>query len=279
MIDTHRAEDYIYARGSDLEKARVSCVLHGVKAEAQVIQMFIELQSDDGGFPFEMQKGNLSTINDTTVALWYLEELDLLFSAAARRAFSYLLSTQKPDGGWNEDPRLNQYELPPRIELDDPKTIFYLSAYATYWLAVGGYISAPNFRKAIHFLIRNQDKSGKFFGYLHTTWIACGLFLLSGDRYRNVAELGIQYLTNQNLSDWDDSQVAWAADCLSRGGLPEDHPFMRDCLSELMQRQKPDGSWSSGDGEASSVAATIQALKVIKRYSSLTLGEMDDYQG
>jgi squalene cyclase len=279
MIDTHRAEDYIYSRGSDLEKARVSCVLHGVKAETEVIQRFIELQNDDGGFPFEMHKENLSTINDTTVALWYLEELDLLFSEAARRAFSYLLSTQKADGSWNEDLRINQYELPPWIKLDDPKTILYLSAYATYWLAVGGYSGAPNFRKATHFLIRNQDQSGKFFGYVHTTWIACGFFLLSGDRYRNVAELGIQYLRNQNLSDWDDSQVAWAADCLSKGGLPEDHPFIRDCLSELMQRQKSDGSWSSEDGEAFSVGATIQALKVIKRYSRLTFGGMDDYQG
>jgi hypothetical protein len=195
-----------------------------------------------------------------------------LTSPIANQAFAYLLSKQRADGSWDEDPLVAGYQLPPWIHLDDPRTRLYLSAYATYWLVLGGKTSLPAFRQALHFLIRNQDKSGKFFGYLHTTWIATSVFLMVGDRYATIASQGLQVLSTRILSDWDDSQIAWALDCLSKGGLAKYDPFVRGCLEELFRRQKPDGSWASEDGEASAVGATIQALKVLKRYGLLTRG-------
>lgn len=271
-MDIDQSITFIEAKGSSLEKARLYCILHGTNPQHDVTQGFIELQNGDGGFPFGMQKGNLSTINETTVALWWMEELDLLTSSAANQAFAFMLSTQLADGSWDEDPRVAQYELPPWIQLGDPRTRLYLSAYVTYWLAVRGYSNLPAFRKAIHFLIRNQNKSGKFYGYLHTTWVATGVFLMAGDRYTNIARLGIQALSDRALTEWEDSQIAWALDCLSRGGLPKNHPFVEGCLGELLRRQKSDGSWASEDGETSAVGATTQVLKVLKRYGLLTGG-------
>ncbi|MFZ0533296.1 MAG: prenyltransferase/squalene oxidase repeat-containing protein [Anaerolineales bacterium] len=271
-MDIDQSISFIESKGSDLEKARLNCLLHGTTPLQEIIQGFIELQNEDGGFPFRMQKGNLSTINETTIALWWMEELELLASPTANQAFAYLLSTQQADGSWDEDPRIAQYELPPWMQLGDPKIRLYLSAYATYWLAVGGYINLPAFRKAIHFLIRSQDKSGRFYGYLHTTWIAVGAILMTGDRYATIVSLGIQALSDKPLTEWDDSQIAWALDCLSAGGLPKSDPFVEGCLVELLRRQNSDGSWASGDGEAHAVGATIQALKALKRYDMLSGG-------
>jgi hypothetical protein len=42
------------------------------------------------------------------------------------------------------------------------------------------------------------------------------------------------------------------------------------CLGELFCRQKPNGSWASEDGEAFALGATIQVLKVLKRYGMLS---------
>jgi hypothetical protein len=125
------------------------------------------------------------------------------------------------------------------------------------------------FRKAIHFLLRHQDQSGRIYGYLHNTWIAVGVFLMAGDRYRKVVNLGIQSLADTPLEKWDDSQIAWALDCLSKGGLLKNHPFIKESLDELFHRQKADGSWASEDGEAFAVRATIQVLKVLKRFGLL----------
>ncbi len=270
MVDFHKAIDYVNEKGSSLEKARLDCILNTTAPSSEVRQEISELQNLDGGFPFAMVAGNLSTVNETTVALWWMEELDLLSWVIAQQAYGYLLSTQQSDGGWDEDVRIAQYDLPPWILLGDPKTKLYLSAYAAYWFAVGGYKHLPAFRKALHLLIRNQDQSGRIYGYTHTTWIAAAVFLMAGERYSPVARLAIQALSLRPLADWDDSQIAWALDCLGKAGLPRDHPFMEGGLAEMTHRQKDDGSWAAEEGEDSAVSTTIQVMKVLKRYGPIT---------
>ena len=272
MVDILKSITFIGENGSILEKDRISIILNGTNPSQDAVLDFIQLQNSDGGFPFGMIQGNISTINETTVAMWWMEELDLLSSTTAEMAYTYLLSKQMEDGGWDEDQQIVQFDLPPWMQPGDLKTRLYLSAYAAYWLAVGGYQATPAFRKAIHFLLRHQEPSGRVYGYLHNTWIASGVFLMAGDRYTKMASLGIQSLAGIPLSEWDDSQIAWAVDCLSRGGLPKKHPFIETCLDQLFHRQKADGSWASEDGEGSAVGATIQVLKVMKRYGLLISG-------
>jgi squalene cyclase len=268
-LDINQSIEFIEKNGSELEKARLQSILQRANQNVGAVQGFLALQNADGGFPFGLKMGNLSTINETTVALWWMEELDLLSSPSAVKALAYLLAHQCADGSWEEDPQVAQYDLPPWIRLGDVKTRLYLSAYASYWLAAAGATHLPAFRKATHFLIRNQDESGKFYGYLHTTWIATGVFLMTGKRYWNIANKGIEALTARPLDDWSDSQVAWAVDCLSKGGLPKSQPLIEKCLESLHRRQKSDGSWASEDGESFTVSATIQVLKVFNRYGLL----------
>jgi hypothetical protein len=269
-ISIERSIAFIKAKGTDLEKVRLNCVLFGGRPPAKSCQGFFALQNADGGFPFAMQSGNLSTVNETTVALWWLEELDLLISPTAHFAYDFLISNQQADGYWDENPRLAQYALPPWIKLGDLYTQLYLTAYAAYWLAAVGKTTHPAFRKALHFLVRNQDENGKFLGYLHTTWIATGVCLMAGKSYGGVASQGLQALSRRPLTEWEDSQLAWALDCLSKGGLPMTEPFISAWLNELTRRQKVDGSWASEDGEGAAVGATIQAIKVLKRYGLIS---------
>jgi hypothetical protein len=272
-MNIDKSISFVNTRGTEIEKARMNYILHGIRPPPKIHQSLYELQNVDGGFPFGMQRGNLSTVNQTTVALWWLDELGLLNSPAANQALDYLLRTQKTDGSWDEDPRLTQYKLPPWIKLNDLRTRLYLSAVASYWLALGSMTSLPAFRQALHFLIRNQDESGKIFGYPHTTWISSAVFLLAGQRYSSIASRGVIALSTRPMSDWEDSQLAWALDCLSRGGLSKHVPFMKNCLQELSHRQKSNGSWASEDGVTSAVSATIQAVKVLKHCGLMTVSE------
>ena len=118
-------------------------------------------------------------------------------------------------------------------------------------------------------MIKHQDETGKFHGYLHTTWIATSVLFIAERRHLEAAEKGLQFLMGKSLSEWADSQIAWALDCMKRAGLAKDHPFVKTCLNELMRRQRSDGSWSSEDGEAFAVGATIEVLKVLKYYGLL----------
>jgi squalene cyclase len=266
MMAVTEALSFVEERGSSLEQARLRCILQEVEPEPDVIQPFIELQNDDGGFPFGRVQGNLSTVNRTLAALSWMDDLGMLVSPPASRALEYLLAVQRDDGGWDEDPAIAQYDLPPWISPGDLRTRLYLSSYAAYWLAVTGYASHPAFRKALEFLLKHQDETGKFYGFLHSTWIATSVFAMAGERYSTVVEQGLQALMDRPLAAWEASQIAWVLDCLGRAGLPRDHPFIEKCLAELRQRQRADGSWSSEDGEAFAVGATIAAVKALKHY-------------
>jgi len=268
-MDATKSFVFIEERGSDLEKARIRQILYGQTPEAEVIRRFTQLQNDDGGFPYDMRQGNLSTVDKTLVAIWWMDELGMLSSLAADKAVGYLLAVQRDDGGWDEDPSIAQYDLPPWISPGDLRTRLYLSSYAAYWLAVKGLGTHPAFQKALEFLLEHQDDTGKFRGYLHTTWIATSVFLMAGPQCSEVVERGLQAMVNKSLAEWEASQIAWALDCLGKAGLQKRHPFAEKCLTELLSRCRSDGSWSSEDGEAFAVGATIGALKVLKLYGLL----------
>ena len=55
--------------GSDSEKARMRWILHGIRPETGITRSFTELQNEDGDFPYDLTRGNLSSIDQTLVAL------------------------------------------------------------------------------------------------------------------------------------------------------------------------------------------------------------------
>jgi hypothetical protein len=268
-MDISASLAFIEERGSPLEKARWRHILYGVQPEPEVIQPFVALQNDDGGFPYAMLSGNLSTINNTLIALWWMAELGMLASPTADSAFGFLLAAQHDDGGWDEDPRSAQYDLPPWASPGQLHARLYLSAQSAYWLAQGSYKTHPAFPRALNFLLRHRDETGRFPGFLHTTWIATGVFAMAGQEYTAVVSQGFRVLMDRPLSQWEDSQIAWALDCLGSAGLPRSHAFIESALAELLHRRAPDGSWISEDGEARDVVATIQVLRVLKHFGLL----------
>jgi squalene cyclase len=268
-MDINKSISLIKEKGSELERAKLRRLLYNEEPKSNITQFVVELQNGDGGFPYKMVKGNLSTIGSTLVALWWMNDLGMLKSPTTDKACKYLLAVQKDDGGWDEDPFIAEYNPPPWASPGDLRARLYLSADSAYWLAVIGYRTHPAFQKALDFLLKHQDETGKFYGFLHSTWIATSVFAMAGDKYSEVVKKGLQILMDRPFSEWEDSQIAWVLNCLSKAGLPKEHPFIKKCLTELLKRQKPNGSWVSEDGEARAVGATIEVVKVLKHYGLL----------
>jgi hypothetical protein len=266
ILDITKSILFVEENGSDIERARLRYVLYAAEPNPVILQPFLDLQNEDGGFPCNRVKDNLGSVNDTLNALWWMDELGMLDSPSAKNALDYLLSMQLEDGGWDEDPRILEKDLPSWIEPGNLITQNYLTAYSTYWLAMKGLRSSPGFLMALDYLDTQFQGKSLFKGYLHTTWIASSVFLMAGEAYAEAAMVGLQTLIGRRMSDWQDSQLAWALDCLGNASLPRDHLFVQMGIKELSSRQAPDGSWSSEDGEAHVVNGTIAALKAFKQY-------------
>jgi hypothetical protein len=87
--------------------------------------------------------------------------------------------------------------------------------------------------------------------------------------YTQAIQQGIAFLAAIPFAEWEDSQVGWMLDCFSRAGLTVEHPFIAAALAELLRRQGADGSWAPDEGPVFAASATVTALKVIKRLTSL----------
>jgi squalene cyclase len=266
IMDLSQAVGFVETKGTDQEKARLRWLLYAAEPGPAVLGPLAALQNADGGFPLNMVQSNPTAVDSTLTALWWMEELGLLESAIAGRAYAFLLAVQQQDGGWDEDAALARYDLPPWVQVGQLPTRLYLTAYAAYWLGLRGCAGQAALR-ALGFLSRHQDETGQFLGYLHTTWIATSAFLLAGPLYAGVAEKGLESLLRRPAAEWEDSQLAWALSCLGSAGLPREHPFVVQGLAALGERQRPDGSWASEDGAEYAVSATIQVLKVLKHYA------------
>jgi squalene cyclase len=268
-VNVDKAIDYIRQKGTDLERARIEWITSKVKPDDDTVTPLLKIQCQDGGFPFAMEEGNPSAVSSTLSSIEQLDELGLFTSKYTEHAVSYLLGVQKDDGGWDEDPAITQYALPAYITPGDLRTRVYLSAYAGYWLALKDHLEDPKFRKALYFLVSHQEETGRFFGFRHTTWIAASAFALAGRPYAKIVSKAVKCLMGKPLDEWADSQLAWALACLGRAGLPKAHPFISDCLAELTERQQPDGTWISENGDAFTIDATISAVKAFRIFGVL----------
>jgi squalene cyclase len=264
-MDGAPSVSFIEERGTDLEKARMRHVLFGAPPEPGVVDPLVRLQNPDGGFPCGMVQGNPSAVHKTVNGLWWLDELGMLASPSAGKAFGYLFDVQRGDGGWDEKPDIARYGLPPWIRPGDLETRVYLSSYAAYWLAAGGHVTHPAFQAALRFLLQHRDETGRFHGFHHSTWIATSVFAMAGSEHAGIAKQGLEALLDRPLPDWPVEHICWALAYLGRAGLPGEHPLIERGLAELLHRRRSDGSWASPEDESGAVTTT-QALKVLKHY-------------
>ena len=275
-INLTAAIQYITEHGTILERARLLYLLMGEPPALESYRKLVESQRADGGFPSRPKIETPSAVDSTLTALWQFEELGMMDTESARRGFDFLHAMQESDGGLDENPALPEHDLPPWIVPGELSTRLYLTTYAAYWFGLVHGPADPAFTRAVKFIAAHQRADGAVPGYMHNNWLGASAFLLaSGGGYAQMAENVLGYLLSLPPSEWADSQLGWALDCLTRAGLPQEHPFVRFALSELVRRQAPDGSWASEDGPAFASSASVGVIKVMKSLGML--GGLEDW--
>jgi len=266
-LNITKAVRFVEANGTALEKYRVHFLLGTERNDEIPLLHMRNLQNKDGGFPYNDEKGRSSCVNDTNNNLHIMIELDLDKSDACRKTVEYLLRIQGEEGSWSENEAIRQYNPPFWDMPNNPRTVMWLTADITNALIQLGYGNSTAVQKATSFLLKNRDDEGKFAGPLHSTWISIGVFGQLEGSNSDIVKRALKVM-EQNLEKLKDGagNFGWVLECLYVAGIPKKNAVVQRCIEELVNSQHENGSWISADGEKFTVAITINALTVLKKY-------------
>ncbi len=269
-LDWRRTIAYIDHNGTEMERARLRGILGRPRPGAKVMRALEARQNDDGGFPHGMVQGRLSTIEATTTALRWLDDLGLRSSPYVERALTFLLAAQRPDGSWDEPPGLMRYGPSPRLLPGDPRVRSLLTALVGFWLVRLGHRGDDAVARAMAYLRARQATDGRFVGFLPATWLAVAVFRLGEGAQSAAAARGLEALTAVAPERWPPGWLAGMLNCLGDAGVPADPLPVRQGLARLAALARPDGSWLSEEGEFHHVEVTLQALRALLLYDAVS---------
>ena len=266
-MDVQKAISSVEKNGTALEKYRLRFLISEEKDDENPLQYLMNLQNEDGGFPYDSKKGKLSCVNDTSNYLGLMVELGLGSSNVCKKTIEYLFRIQGKDGSWSENEAIKQYNPPFWLIPGDLKTTMWLTANITNYLIRLGYSKSQAMQRAARFLLKNRDKEGKFAGFLHSTWISIGVFGQLEGSESDIVKKALKVI-EENLEKLKDGagDFAWCLECFHVAGLTKENPTVKKCIDELVNLQQENGAWLSADGEKFTVSTTINVLRILKDY-------------
>jgi hypothetical protein len=266
-LDVQKAIRFVEENGTELEKYRLNYLVGKERDDEVPLRYLRGLQNDDGGFPYSHEKGKLSSVNSTSVNLSLMIELGLTESNVCRKTVEYFMDVQSENGSWDENHAISQYNPPFWDMPGDLKTKMWLTASVLNFLIQLGYRESEAVRKAKQFLLKNRDEEGKFVGFLHSTWISVGVFGQLEGKDSEIVKKALEVI-ERNIDRLEDGagDLVWCLECFYAARIGKDAPIVKRCIDRVIELQRQDGAWASGDGEKYSVSTTINALRILKMY-------------
>jgi hypothetical protein len=285
MVDIDAAIGFVVARGDTVDRARLSWLRAGMAPGEDVLGHVEMGQNPGGGWPARWA-GDVSSVDATCFRLAELDDLDGLRRPAARRALDWLANRQGTDGFWEEDSALADV-APFWARPGDPDARFYVTANASFWLAVGAFDgaaadgvavdrpdaddheAAPSLyqiplSRASKALRESISADGVWPGYLIAGWLAGAVLHQTGWFYE-----AARILVNlaERVPTMSAADTAWMGAALRRIGISPDDPLLQAARSRLAETQRSDGSWPSDEEEEASafdVHTTLTAIRAAR---------------
>ena len=269
-FDWRRTIAWVDQNGNETERARLRGLLGRSRPDARIVRTLEARQNSDGGFPSDLVQGRPSSIDTTAMVLRWMQDLRMLGSALAQRAVTFLFTSQRPDGSWDEPPGLLKYGPPPRLLPGDPRVQAFCTAVAAYWLALLGHRSDYAVSRAMAYLRPRQAADGRFLGFLQTTWVAAALFRFVEGPGAAAAARAIEALAAVRTERWQAGALAGMLNASAESGVASHVPLVRQGLQRLWSLAEPDGSWPSEDGEFYRVEVTLRSLRALLFYGAVS---------
>jgi hypothetical protein len=261
-FDWRRTIAGIDQHGSDMDRARLRGILGRPRPDAKIVRAIEARQNEDGGVPYGLVPGRPSTLDATAATLEVLWDLGLRESPYAERAAMFLLSTQRPDGAWDEPPALLRYGPPPRLMPGDPRVRCRATAAVSFWLARMGYRDDVP-RRGAAYLAARQAPDGRVQGFLESTWLLAAASRMLDGGESPAADRALASLRAVPDERWSAGALAAMLACLGAAGVPRSLDVIDRGVRRLRALVRPDGLWLSEEGEAYHMDVTLAALRAL----------------
>ncbi len=267
-MDLQAAIRFVSSHGDPAEQARLRFLTLGEPASPEMRrELFADQRRDGGWAPF--WDPEYSSLDATCYRLSQARQLGLGGSEPeVGAALRFITGRQASHGSWEEDAA--EAAVAPRWAAPGEQDAqLYLTANCGFWLAILG-AAPPSAKLAAAFLLPYVEASGRMPTFLHAHWLAAALWRRLGQQAP--AQKVLAYLSTQ-LSGLSEAGCAWLITALREAGSPVDLPVIQGALERLSAGQQPDGRWSSEDGSARDVHATLEALYALRLCGKANLGD------
>lgn len=270
MVDLDAAIGYVVAHGDAVDRARLSYLRSHAEPSHEILDKAETGDLPQGGWP-PLASSATPSVDATCFRLAELDDLGGLERPTAKKALSWLARAQRPDGFWEEAESLAAL-APPWATPGDPEARLYLTVNAAYWLAVTApkqqqfygdeveYEYAQQVALAADVFRATLGPNGAWPSYLATGWLGAGLLYQLGWFYESAQ---IQVILADRIPGMSGGDCAQLAAALRRVGMSFDDWVLQAAHRRLAELQRHDGGWSSEDGSAFDVHATLAVIRAV----------------
>jgi squalene-hopene/tetraprenyl-beta-curcumene cyclase len=230
-----------------------------------------------GGWAFEFRNDFFPDVDDTAFVLQALQRVDFpdrrRLEESIRRGLAWMISMQNQDGGWGAFDKDNDCAILTQVPFADHNAMIDpssedVTARVIECLARFGWTTAdPVVKRALAYLLRNQDADGSWYGrwgvnYIYGTSGVLRAMEPLGLMLQEAFQRGLAWLRSVQNPDggfgetcisYDDpsmkakgpstpSQTAWGLIGLLAAAEPNE-PAIGRAVQFLVEQQNADGSW------------------------------------
>ena len=259
-----RARTYVETHGTPIERARLLALLEGVTPR-DVPPELATLQNPDGGFPYDLQTGQPSTLNHTATVLQWLKELGQAESPTAKGAYAFILSRQTQRGIWREGAEVRALPIPLWMDPESAAGDVYTTALCTAILHDHDEASLAVDR-AVAWLQPHQGRDGLLEGFkVHASYLAAPAFAEQLGQEGRATRRLVAGLGEALSEEWTPAMVIGMLTWLLEAGYSLRTEVVERGWLQMQTTQQPDGWFPPDDDTESAASLTIAAIKVARQ--------------
>jgi hypothetical protein len=251
----YNAISYVMNNGKPHHKMKVLIILNKKDEARKLLKDLKKSQNSDGGWawlgwwPFDEPRPS-STYDTAYILDLFLGAGEKSTSECIKKAVNFLFSTQHPDGGWSESPKISKAIKKEWVWYSTQYSITWITARIISVLIDAGYRSDPRIHKALGYLRGMQNKEGGWPSHeeapqrtdLWTMEDIIEAFVKMGEQKNSSTIKNALDAIVKHRERWKDPSENPLGIFVILG-YELKHPYVQECLDQLVENQHADGGW------------------------------------